>query len=310
MKGHLFGEDRRRGIYYALAAAIVSGFSIYINKFAVMQVNDPFLFTTAKNTVVALLLFSLLILPWGLAELRRLTRKQWATLALIGCIGGSIPFLLFFYGLKMASAPSAAFIHKTLFVWVGVLALLFLGERLGRLQGAALGMLVVGNLALLGRPTTWALGEAELMVLVATLLWAIEAVIAKRVMVGISPRVAAFGRMFFGSTIMLSYLAVKGEIGGLAVLNLSQIWAVVYTSLFLLGYVSLYYAGLKYTHASVVASILVFGSVITSLLYAIFDARRYSLEEVVGLLLVALAVWLLSARPWMVRRLAPEEVRR
>ena len=50
---------------------------------------------------------------------------------MIGVIGGSVPFILFFNGLAMASAPSAAFIHKTLFVWVVLLAVPFLGERLG-----------------------------------------------------------------------------------------------------------------------------------------------------------------------------------
>jgi len=34
----------------------------------------------------------------------------------------------------------------------------------------------------------------------------------------------------------------------------------------------------------------VLGSVITSLLYAIFDAQRYSLEQIAGMLLIAVAV--------------------
>jgi len=69
------------------------------------------------------------------------------------------------------------------------------------------------------------------------------------------------------------------------------------TSLFLFGYVSCYYAGLKHAPASIVASVLVLGSVITSLLYAIFDAKRYSLEQIAGMLLItaaALALWYLA----------------
>ena len=56
-----------------------------------------------------------------------------------------MPFILFFTGLAQASAPSAAFIHKTLFVWVALLAVPFLGERLGWLQLAALGVLLAGQ---------------------------------------------------------------------------------------------------------------------------------------------------------------------
>lgn len=298
-KGRLSWEKHRKGIYFALATAIVSGFSIYINKFAVMEMQDSFVFTTIKNLAVAALLFAFLILPKALSELRSLSSKQWLTLGVIGCIGGSIPFLLFFYGLSQATAPSAAFIHKTLFIWVTILAIPFLGERMGKLHIGALVMLIVGSLVLVGLPTSWAWGKAELMVLMATMLWAVEAVIAKRVMAQVSSNVAAFGRMFFGAIVMLIYLALTGKLGVMASLSGQQLGWIAMTSLFLLGYVSCYYAGLKHAPASVVASILVLGSVITSPLYAISDARRYSPEQIAGILLIVaatLVLWYITPR--------------
>ena len=57
-------------------------------------------------------------------------RGQWGALAAIGVIGGSVPFVLFFEGLSSATSPQAAFLHKTLVLWVAVLAVVFLGERL------------------------------------------------------------------------------------------------------------------------------------------------------------------------------------
>ena len=99
----------QKGAYLALATAVISGVSVFINSYGVKQVTDPFVFTTSKNLLVALLLGALLFLPASWRELQQLTRKQWLSLALLGLIGGSIPFLLFFYGLKQASAPSAAF---------------------------------------------------------------------------------------------------------------------------------------------------------------------------------------------------------
>lgn len=39
----------------------------------------------------------------------------------------------------MASAPSAALIHKSLFIWVALLALPLLGERPGNWQAAEVG---------------------------------------------------------------------------------------------------------------------------------------------------------------------------
>ena len=160
-KGTLSWEKHRKGVYFALATAIISGFSIYINKFAVMEMRDPFIFTTIKNLAVAALLFAFLILPKALPELRGLSGKQWLTLGATGCVGGSIPFLLFFYGLSLGTAVSAAFIHKTLFVWVAVLAVFFLGERLGKFHIAALVTLVGGNILLLGGQSHGSSAEAS-----------------------------------------------------------------------------------------------------------------------------------------------------
>jgi len=288
-KGLLSWEKHRKGIYFALAAAIISGLSIYINKFALMEMKDPFIFTTVKNLAVAALLFAFLILPKALPELRGLSRRQWLTLGIIGGVGGSIPFLMFFYGLSMTTAASAALIHKSLFIWVAIMAVFFLGERLGKFHIAALATLVGGNILLLGWPASWLTGGGELMIFGATALWAVEAIIAKRVMKQVSSSVAAFGRMFFGAIVMLSFLAVTGKLGAMASIGGQQIGWVVLTSLFLLGYVSFFYTGLKHAPASIVASILVLGSVITSLLYAIIDARRFAPEQIAGMLLITVA---------------------
>ncbi|MAG36241.1 MAG: hypothetical protein CL878_08355 [Dehalococcoidia bacterium] len=292
------GQGRfRKGAYLALATALISGVSVYVNAFGVRQVPDPFVFTTAKNLLVATMLAALILLPLSLGSLRRLSGRDWAKLALLGLVGGSVPFLLFFYGLSQATAPSAAFMHKTLFLWVALLAVPFLQERLGRVQLVALLVLAVGNLVLVGRPTRWTLGQAELLTLVATLFWAVEAILARRFLQGgFAAPVAALGRMGFGAIAMFAFLATTGRGGTLVTLNVVQWGWVVLTAVFLLGYVVAYYSAFKYAPATLVTSVLVLGSVLTSLLHAIFSARTYSPAQVAGFVLVVLAaalwVWI------------------
>jgi len=60
----------RKGIYFALATALISGFAIYINCFAVMGMKDPFVFTTVKNLAVAQMFLALVILPRALPEMK------------------------------------------------------------------------------------------------------------------------------------------------------------------------------------------------------------------------------------------------
>jgi drug/metabolite transporter (DMT)-like permease len=266
--------------------------------------SDPFVFTTTKNVAVALMLFAFFLLPKALPEMKALTRKQWLTLGAIGCVGGSVPFLLFFYGLSQGTAAGAAFIHKTLFIWVAILAVIFLGERLGKLQWTALATLVGGNLLLLGWPKNW-MGDGECLMLAATLFWAIEAVVAKKVMAQVSANVAAFGRMFFGSIVMLTYLGFAGKLDIITGLSAEQIGWITLTGVFLLVYVSFYYTGLRHAPASVVASLLVPGSVITSMLYAFFDAKRYSVDEIAGMgfiVVAALVLWYIAPKLVVSRR--------
>ncbi|MBT4175080.1 EamA family transporter, partial [archaeon] len=94
--------DKKRGILLVLLTAIISGFSIFINKLGVQGI-DPYIFTFLKNTLVAVFLFSIIILAYQYKKLKQLKLKQWFQLALVGLLGGSIPFLLFFKGLTLTS---------------------------------------------------------------------------------------------------------------------------------------------------------------------------------------------------------------
>jgi drug/metabolite transporter (DMT)-like permease len=176
---------------------------------------------------------------------------------------------------------------------VAVLAVPLLGERIGKLQVLALGALVIGNLVLVGRPAQWGWGAAELFVLAATLLWAVEAVVARRLMAGISAGTAALGRMGLGALVMLGFLAATGRTDAIAAMSGMQWGWVFITSIFLFGYVNGYYHALKNAPATLVASVLVLGSVVTSLLHAVFSARTYSPDLVVGfgVVLAATALW-------------------
>ena len=270
----------KTGIRLVLATAIVSGISIFMNKFGVGGM-DAFVFTTAKNALVALMLIGSAYAITRLDRLKALARKQWLQLAAIGLVGGSVPFLLFFWGLQRASAASAAFIHKTMFIWVGVLAFIFLKERLNRKQAAAIGALFVG--ALLFFPLPQSIGIGELAIFVATLLWAVETIVSKRVLQQLDGGTVAFGRMFFGAASLLVFIAVTGRSDSLVAMSMGQ-WAwILLTSLLLFAYVSLWYRGLKLVDATTAASVLLVGSVITSVLSMVYGKALLPLPQLAGL---------------------------
>jgi drug/metabolite transporter (DMT)-like permease len=280
-----------KGLALVLGTALISGFSVFLNKFAVVAISNSDVFTTVKNLAVGLVLTGLILLPIYFNKLKNIKIGDWVKLVLIGFIGGSIPFLLFFKGLSLTSASSAAFIHKTLFIWVSILAIWFLGEKIGKLQYLALGLLFLGNFTMLGFKI-FNLSFGELLVLGATLMWAIEFIIAKKVMAKVAAEIVGWARMFFGSIILLGYLTLSGQVGNLAVLNSNQWFWIGISSILLLGYVLTWYKALQKLPAVTVTSILVIASPITTCLEIIYS-HKINFYQLSGSILVVIAVMLI-----------------
>ncbi|MFH1285058.1 MAG: DMT family transporter [Candidatus Micrarchaeota archaeon] len=277
-----------KGILLALLTAFVSGFSVFVNSFGV-QGMDPFVYTTLKNAAVALFIISGIYLLKQRETLAKLTKKEWIQLAIIGVIGGSVPFLLFFLGLKMSGAVTSSFIYRLLFVFAGVFAWIGLKERVSRSALIGAGIAILGN-ALLVVPYGFKFGAGEALVLGATVLWAAEYVISKKVLTSIPSSAVAFGRMFFGSLVLIAFLAFTGGIGAIATLGTDSWMWVGISSALLTAFVLCWYTSLKHTSVTNATAILALGGPITTLLSYVFLAKGVALADAVGLMLLVIGV--------------------
>ena len=284
------------GIRLAVITAIISGVSCGSTPSPSSRSPTQAVYTTLKNLVRrSLILIGGASLMGGVAEARTLTKRQWRTLLIVGIIGGSIPFLLFFTGLAQATAPGAAFIQKTLFIWVALLAVPFLGEKLGALQIGALGVLVVGQFLLVPPKLDgvgW--GSGETMIAIATALWAVEVVVVKKLLTGVSPAVVGASRLGFGVVFLFGYLAVTGGLAGIATLSAEGWLWVAITGVLLAGYVGTWFSALRRAPASAVASVLVLGAVITAVLQAISNGAFPAPTAVVGSVVLVVAATLVA----------------
>ncbi|MFH1590577.1 MAG: DMT family transporter [archaeon] len=291
-----------KGLSLILFTALISGVSIFINSFGVKGF-DSSVFTFSKNVVVAMLLLAVVLGSAGIGVLRRLTARQWGTLAIIGLVGGSIPFLLFFKGLQMTAGTTAAFIHKTLFVFVAVFALLWLKERPSK--GFFLGAVaILAGTYLMIRPD-FSLSIGHLLVLGATVFWAAENTIAKKAVKEMSGTVVAFGRMFFGSIFILASLAVSGKASLVVAMSASQYMWILVTAGFLFLYVFSYYNGIRHIRISTAAAMLSLGAPVTASFAWAFKGIVPSTGTALGMLLIVLGVvavvWLAPILSWVVR---------
>jgi drug/metabolite transporter (DMT)-like permease len=279
----------RWGIGLAFVTALISGVSIFLNGLYVKEFHDPILLAAVRNSLVGLVLLAALATtrPWSPET--RLSSRQRAGLAVLGVIGGGVSFALFFTGLSLVPSAGAAIIQKTLFVWVAILAVPFLGERLGWAQVAAVVLLLAGTLTL-GDPGSVTLGPGEGLILVATLLWAVEVIVARRLLGGMGSLPVATARMVIGGLVLLAIVAVRGDLGGVVAYSSRQWLIVGVTALLLTGYVTTWYAALKRAPATVVTSVLVIGAVVTSVLQSLAKGSLPRGPELVGLGLLIVGV--------------------
>lgn len=281
------------GITLALVAACISGFAVFFNKFVVSLWDNSTAYTTAKNIVAAAFLLGLVLSCRKLSELHSLNRRSWILLVCIGFIGGAVPFVLFFKALTLVSAPEAAFIQKTLFVWVALLALPVLKEKLNRVQVIALVLFFVG-LFLLGSPAKWDFGMGAVLAFAATLLWAIETVIAKIALRNISSSIAACARMTFGAGFLLLYLAATSEIASVVPATGEQaLWA-FFAGGVLFAYVATWYAALQRAPATIVSSVLVLAAPITAIVTSFYQTQSFPNTALWPLLLMGFGVLLFT----------------
>ena len=135
---------------------------------------------------------------------------------------------------------------------------------------------------------SWGIGET--LIALATLIWAVEVVLAKRVLGRVRSPIVGVARLGIGLIVLVGYLILTGRVAGIGALDAAGWTWVAVTGLLLAGYVGTWLAALRRAPASEVTSVLVVGAVITAALTAI---TRGTLPEPVastGYALVLMAV--------------------
>jgi drug/metabolite transporter (DMT)-like permease len=280
-----------KGMLLVLATALISGLSIFLNSYAVKGF-DSDVFTFSKNLAVAILL-TVGILSFGLwNEIKSLTKKQWTQLSLIGLVGGSIPFILFFKGLQLGNATTGSFMHKIIFIPAAILAIIALKEK-PKWYTVAGGVFILAGTWLMIKPAL-SFGIGEILIVTAVLFWSAENIIAKKTLKGVSGTTVAWARMAFGAIFILMYLAITGKAQIAFSMSGSQYAWIGITSALLFGYVFTYYNGLKTTSVTAATSILSLGAPITAGLAWTFQGKAISTMTGTGILLIIAGVFILT----------------
>lgn len=304
---------RQTGVMLAVVTAVISGFAVFINGYGVRAwvgegLASATTYTTFKNLVAAFVLLSVALVATQRGSKEGLTRPesrmQWLGLVAVAIVGGSAAFALFFEGFARASSGQAAFLHKTLIIWVAILAVGLLREKIRPIHFAVIALLVAGQFLIFGGLSDFTFGSGEMMMLGATLLWSIEVIIAKKLLGSVSSMTVGVARMAGGAVLLIAWGIASGGIAAIGQLGATQIGWVLLTGLVLAGYVGTWYAALSRAPAIDVTAVLVGGFIITASLNSLVLGKP--LPSTAGLGLVIAGVVLAIGAGF--RRSEPEAV--
>lgn len=278
----------KNGLLFALFAAFISGLSVFVNGIGV-NLADPILFSAIKNSAALLLITSSILIFKEFNQFKTLSNKQLLTLILIGIIGGSVPFILFFSGLKMGGAIISSFIFRSLFIFCGIFGYFILKETpsTNELLGALL--IFCANAFLISGELVF--GLPQTLVLLATIFWALEYTISRKILAELNPRIIIFFRMFFGSIILFAFSFFNGPIQSIPTEAFPWI---VLTSILLFGFLSTWYLALKHLTVFSATSILTIGGLVSAFLNFAFLNKIPTQIELLSLFFLLVGVIFVS----------------
>jgi drug/metabolite transporter (DMT)-like permease len=284
-------SNEMKGTVLVILTALISGFSIVVNKFFIVSIN-PVAFTAVRALFIGVIFFFISLYKSKFRK-RDFKRVPWRHLLAIGVIGGGIAFLLFFTGLKNTTSGRAAFLHKTLPLFSTFLAFVFLKEKITKKLFGAMVLMLLGIFVIESGNIGYQMKAGDLLILTATSLWAIENTIAKNVMLHNETNwVVTFSRMFFGSLVLFSIMFMLGKTHHLLSLTYEQLVYIGISTLFLAGYVLTWYWGLRFINLSKASTILLLSPVISLTLGHYWLGESVLFFQTIGSLFILIGAYL------------------
>ena len=291
-----------KGTILALLAAAISGAAITANKIFIVSM-DPTVFTSLRSLIIGLAFLAIIFFQsrFRLTDVgKSLKSANWKYMLAIAIIGGAAAFLLFFSGLKLTTSGRAAFLHKTMPIYVAVFAYWFLREKISIKQTYALIIMLLGTVLIFGAEISpaelWSnpmLGD--FLVLGATVLWAVENTIARKAMVrGDTNWVVSFSRMFIGALVLFGAAGVMGKLGLMMTLTSGQAVNILISTAILFGYVFFWYYSIRLINVSKASAMLMLAPVVSLALGAAFLGEPAPMVQLIGSALILLGTFFIA----------------
>ncbi|MBN1156721.1 DMT family transporter [Candidatus Woesearchaeota archaeon] len=284
---------KKAGIIFVVFASVCWAIETVTAKFSFAYVDFlQIVFQQGFYCFLTVLVFSLLTRNIKRDELKNISKKDLLSIIFIGIIGSFIAYPLFYYGVTKTSAVNANLLAHTQPIFVAILGFILLKERLS--NNDIIGGLLLFISAVLVSSRTFGnifrlrlLSFGDLIVLCATVCWAIVVIPGKKLLERLSPNALVIGRFFISSILLAALLVTLGRF------SIFSVYGVTIGLVTGTGYV-LYYNGLKILKSAQTAMIELATPFFTTVLAFFVLDEVLSFLQVIGFLLLILGVYFIS----------------
>jgi drug/metabolite transporter (DMT)-like permease len=182
---------------------------------------------------------SIVLAPIALPRLRRewpIIRANLGLISICGLFGVTLFNFLIYTAMHSTTAINAALVNSAIPVFILMFARIFYGQRVSVRQhlGIALSLLGVATIILqgdLGRIRTLTFNRGDLLVLLASVVWAIYSVAIRRYPQGLNPFLFLFCTTISGLIFLIPFYAVEIASGQLLSLNRATVLSIGYVGI-------------------------------------------------------------------------------
>ena len=189
-----------RGYVYAIISAILFGSVATVSKASLSTINPLVLSATVY------LVSSAVLFPVAYRSKSSVTRRDLALVFIIAAIGAALAPAFYFHGLQNSTASNASLLSNGEIIFSILLAALFFKEKIHRRGYPAVALVIAGLIIVttnfqLGVPE---ISQGNLLLVFATLLWAIDNNVSRIVARRISAAKLAQAKSLIGSALLFA----------------------------------------------------------------------------------------------------------
>jgi len=254
--------------------------------------------TDVLNTFAARTLFCIITVAvylWLTGKKFRVDIKYLPKLVYVSIAATLIADLMYIYALSKVQVINAVLIGHMQPVFIVLIGFFFLkDDRITRFDYMGIMFMILAGILVtsrnLGNLIALRIGTiGDLYVLLATILWATTAIVARRYFKGLNAAIIAFYRFFIGGVVFLSYLLF---VRGITINNAYQIFLGVIIGI---GTI-LYYEGIRLIKAAQVSALELSTPFFATILGFLVLGERITMMQFIGILTLLGGIYFLSRK--------------